>query len=268
MSVSTEPLNVERLVREFSRLGVTDGEVLMVHSSLSALGRVEGGAPAVVEALRQVLGETGTLVVPAFTPQIADPQPGADPRDQAAARARAAVPVFADDTPTPMGAIASAVLATAGRRRSSHPQASVAVLGAAAADITARQPLGYAVGENSPFSRMAELGGKILLIGVGHNRSSFLHHAESRLATHRTKLRRFPFHIEGQRVWVEVPDVGDDNNTFFPMVGAEFTESGPVTTGVVGEADCQLFTIEPYVQFAAARFAELLRSRPEDSPSR
>lgn len=258
MSVSTEALNVDRLAREFARLGVAGGEVLMVHSSLSALGRVEGGALAVVEALRRVLGEAGTLVVPTFTPQIADPHPGADAADQAVARARAAVPVFTDDTPTPMGAIATAVLATAGRLRSTHPQASVAALGAAAGDITATQPFAYAVGEHSPFSRMAELCGKILLIGVGHNRSSFLHHAESRLATHRTKLRRFPFHIEGQRVWVEVPDVGDDNNTHFPTVGTEFAQSGPVIRGTVGEAACQLFAIGPYVDFAAARLAEKL----------
>ncbi|WP_409182846.1 AAC(3) family N-acetyltransferase [Amycolatopsis sp. VS8301801F10] len=52
-------------------LGVSGG-VVIVHSSLSALGRVEGGADAVVRGL---LKAAGTVVVPAFTPQVADPFP-------------------------------------------------------------------------------------------------------------------------------------------------------------------------------------------------
>ena len=44
----------------------------MVHSSLSSLGRVLGGAPAVVHALLAALGPDGTLVMPA-SPEVSDP---------------------------------------------------------------------------------------------------------------------------------------------------------------------------------------------------
>ena len=40
---------------------------LMVHSSLSALGEVEGGANTVIGALLEAIGPTGTLAMPAMS---------------------------------------------------------------------------------------------------------------------------------------------------------------------------------------------------------
>ncbi|ATY16183.1 aminoglycoside N(3)-acetyltransferase [Amycolatopsis sp. AA4] len=175
----------------------------MVHSSLSALGSVEGGAEAVV---RGVLGVAGTVVVPAFT-----------------------------------------------------PQASVAAVGARAAEVTSRQPLGYAVGRGSPFEWLSRAGARIVLLGVGHDRNSFLHYAESLVPHHRRKVRRFPYLVDGERVWVRTDDVGDDNGRFFPQVGAEFGETGGVRRGKIGDADCQVMDCVPFVGFARRRLAELLR---------
>ena len=47
-------------------LGLKRGDCVLLHSALASLGRVEGGADAVVDAFLAVLGETGTLVVPTF----------------------------------------------------------------------------------------------------------------------------------------------------------------------------------------------------------
>ncbi len=66
------------LVRDLRALGVAAGQVLMVHSSLSGLGRVLGGAPAVVRALLAAVGPDGTLVMPAFSPEVSDPARWAD----------------------------------------------------------------------------------------------------------------------------------------------------------------------------------------------
>ena len=49
------------------------GSVVLVHTSLSALGWVCGGAQAVVEALLDALGPDGTLVVPTHTGSNSDP---------------------------------------------------------------------------------------------------------------------------------------------------------------------------------------------------
>ena len=55
------PATVESLQAELSALGVRAGMVLLVHSSLSAMGWVCGGAVAVIIALQEVLGASGTL---------------------------------------------------------------------------------------------------------------------------------------------------------------------------------------------------------------
>src|SRR5277367_3843124 len=64
---SWPPVTGERLVRDLRELGVEPGQTLLVNASLSNIGWVEGGAPAVVAALREVVGPAGNVVVPAGT---------------------------------------------------------------------------------------------------------------------------------------------------------------------------------------------------------
>lgn len=253
-------ITASELASEFRALGVSRGDILMVHSSLSSVGTVDQGATAVVQALLDSVGATGTIVVPTFTTDVVtDPFPRATGvADSHVRAARDAVPLFADSMPTRMGAIPTAVLAHPDRLRSSHPQASVAAIGPAAAEITGRQPLAYAIGAGSPFDRMRQMRAKILLIGVGHNRNTFLHHAESYIPHHRRKLRRFPYLLEGERLWVEAPDVGDDNDTYFPLVGDEYGRTGETRVGFVGAADCQLLRSYPFIEFATRRLGELV----------
>ena len=254
-----EPLDADRLAGEFEACGVPRGAVVIVHSSVSAFGHVHGGAAAIVEALLRRLGDTGTLVAPTFTPQVADPHPRAagigDPRVD---DARRGVPLFHDALPTPMGMVPNAVLAHPDRLRSRHPQASVAAIGRHAAEITADHPLAYALGKDSPFDRMYCLGAYILLLGVGHNRNSFLHYAESLVPQHRRKLRRFPLTVRDERLWAEVPDVGDDNSTYFPRLGAEAEAAGLVRTRTIGAAACRLMEAVPFVDAARLRLNQLL----------
>ncbi|MET3806072.1 aminoglycoside 3-N-acetyltransferase [Nakamurella sp. UYEF19] len=243
-------------------LGVHRGDVLMVHASLSAFGVVQDGAQGIVDSIRAAVGRSGTIVVPTFTPQIADPAPEVTGARSLEVRARReAVPVFWSDTPSQMGAVAETLRRSTGTLRSSHPQVSVAAQGPAAAEIIARQSLGYAVGAESPFAAVRRLGGRILLLGVGHNRNTFLHHAESLSILHRHKLRRFPMIIGAERVWVEVPDVADDLDTLFPRIGAEFEELGTSSVSLVGQASCRLLDADSFVRFATPRFGFYLHEQ-------
>lgn len=55
------------LVADLKNLGIGNGDVVLVHSSLSRIGYVQGGAETVIESLIEAVGENGTIVMPAFT---------------------------------------------------------------------------------------------------------------------------------------------------------------------------------------------------------
>ncbi|MEV7723219.1 AAC(3) family N-acetyltransferase [Streptomyces sp. NPDC087917] len=254
-------IGTTELVAGWRRVGVREGATLMVHASLSSLGRVEGGAGTVVASLREAVGPAGTVAVPAFTWEVADPDPEhvGVPDPEVAAR-RAAVPLFGPGLPVTraLGAVPEALRSLPQSLRSAHPQASVAAVGARAAEITEGQSLGFALGRNSPFGRLHDLDAHILLIGVGHDRNSFLHHVESLLPRPRLKVRRFPMEVAGERVWVETPDVGDDNGTHFPVLGAAFERHAGIAEVKVGGAACRLLPARALVDFAAPLLQRLL----------
>jgi aminoglycoside 3-N-acetyltransferase len=255
----TAGLSAEDLLEGWRRAGVETGMHLVVHSSLSGLGAVCGGAATVVASIRDAVGADGTVVVPSFTPQVSDPEPDRRGVPDAAVRARRdAVPVFTPALPSPMGAIAEAVRCLPDAVRSRHPQASVAAVGARAQAIAADQPLHFALGPGSPFARLADLDGRILLVGVGHNRNSFLHSAETLVPHRRLKLRRFPVLCGGERIWCETLDVGDDNDVHFPVVGEEFERHARTAATTVGGARVVLLSARQFVPFAVARLGELL----------
>lgn len=64
---------IDTMCRDLARLGISEGETLLVHSSLSSLGWVCGGPQAVVSALRKAVGGQGTLVMPAHSGDWSDP---------------------------------------------------------------------------------------------------------------------------------------------------------------------------------------------------
>jgi aminoglycoside 3-N-acetyltransferase len=241
------------IVRDLRRLGIRPGDCLMVHSSLARIGRVLGGAPEVVRALLESVGDHGTLVMPAFSPEVSDPAGWADTIPPAElARARASVPAFdADTTPTTMGLIPETFRRWPGVLRGAHPQVSVCARGPLAATLVDPHPLSWGQGAGSPFERLVRQDARLLLLGVGFNRATLLHFAESTLPNRRTKIRRIPLDSERGRRWIEVPDVGNDLDTHFPAIGDEFVAAGRARMGLVGSARSILCASADLVAFAA-----------------
>ena len=229
----------------------------MVHSSLSSIGWVLGGPSTVVRVLLDVLGEKGTLVMPCATPQCSDPARWTDPQLPEAwlEEAREHLPVFdRQTTPTSRGAIPEAFRTWSGILRSDHPLESVCARGPSASEVTRAHPLVFSQGREGPYGKLYELESHVLLLGVGFNRCAALHFAESLVEKRRVKNERFPILDHGRRVWVEPPDVADDNDTHFPIIGRKYVSAGRARQESIGEAQSTLFPMRDLVDFAVAYF--------------
>lgn len=233
------PVTVDRLVADLRALGVRPGSTLVVHSSLSSLGWVCGGAQAVVLALLEVLGADGTPVVPTHSGDLGDPADWVAPPVPEAwwETIRRTMPAFDRHlTPTRlMGAIPDCVLRHPDVRRSDHPQVSFAAVGRHAARVTNGHRLAFGLGEGSPLAQVYDLDGDVLLVGVDHDRNTSLHLAEYR-ATWPAKQKRTtasPLTVEGERRWVTYADVDIDSDDFLAL-GAALVPT--MVEGRIGEA--------------------------------
>jgi len=136
---------------------------------------------------------------------------------------------------------------------------SICALGPAAPRITRDHPLTFSEGKDGPFGRLYELDTWILLIGVGFNRCTALHFAESLVENRRVAKVRFPTLENGQRRWREVENVADDNDTHFPIVGRDYSGTGEVAAGLIGKGPSTLFPMRGLVDFAVSYFQAALQ---------
>ncbi|BCY13146.1 aminoglycoside N(3)-acetyltransferase [Actinoplanes sp. L3-i22] len=250
-----EPRTRASLAADFRALGVPRGGILLIHTSLSSLGWVSGGALAVVQALLDVLGPDGTLVVPSQTANNRDPSTWSSPPPREWwPSIRATLPGFDPDrTPSVgVGVITEQVRTWPGAVRSTHPQTSYAALGPRAKELMHDHHTDCHHGEESPLAKLAAAGASTLLLGVGFAKTTAFHLAEYRLPAPARRIYACAVRTpEGGRRWLEYEDVVLDDRDF-ARLGADFeADSGAVTAGRVGSAWCRLFPIDGAVSYAA-----------------
>jgi aminoglycoside 3-N-acetyltransferase len=251
------PATIGSLADDLGRLGLREGSTVLVHSSLSALGWVVGGAEAVVLGLEKALGSEGTLMMPAYSMNGPEPSawqnpPVPEPWWQTI---REEWPPFDRDLSPSLrlGAIAETFRKQRGTERSLHPNDSFCARGPNARRLLDHHSLDDGLGEGSPLGRLYDLRGEVLLLGVDHSSNSSFHLAEYRAkwpSKPISRTRRARMTRDGSVVSVDFRDL-DLSSDDFGQLGEDLeAETAVVKIGRVALATGRLMEQRTAVDFA------------------
>jgi len=141
---------------------VEKGDILLVHSALSSMGDVEGGADTVADAFLEAVGSGGTVVMSTLTGWFS--------------------PFDAKTSPSAVGKISEVFRKRPQTKRSLHPVHSVAACGRYAEYITSsHENCETGCGKGTPYDKIRELGGKVVLLGVDNDRNTMMHSLEEEI---------------------------------------------------------------------------------------
>ena len=259
-----EPVFLTRadLCRDLTTLGVSRGDLVMVHAAMRQVGRLLHGPDVLIAALREAVGPRGTVA--AYTDWDGAYDELLDDEGRVPEAWCAHVPPFDAQGSRAIrdhGVLAEFLRTTPGALRSGSPGASVAALGAQAAWLTADHPLDYGYGPGSPLAKLVEARGKVLMVGAPLDTLTLLHHAEhlARLPHKRVRRYEVPLSTPDGVVWRMVeefdtarPVVDGLAEDYFADLAEAFLASGQGRRGVVGRAPSVLLDAAPLCAFAVA----------------
>lgn len=155
--------NKQQLKDQLKSMGLKGDETILIHSSMKAIGAVDGGADTVLDAWMEYFKD-GLLLLPTHTWKTVN----------------ADNPVYNPyTTPSCVGLLTNMFMKRDGVIRSLHPTHSMSGYGKNAAEYLAGEEY-----NNTPctpggcYDRLKEVGGKVLLVGVGHERNTYIHSVE------------------------------------------------------------------------------------------
>jgi len=241
------------LKEEFKKIGLIEGMHIIVHSSLSKIGWVTGGAVSVIQALMDVITKEGNIIMPAHSGDYSDPIHWSNPPvpEEWIDDIKENMPAFRKKvTPTRgIGIIPEIFRTFPDVKRSYHPCFSFTAWGKDADYITSEHSLNYGLGDDSPLGKLYELDGYVLLIGADYDRNTSFHLSEIRSGVRDDFANGAPILVEGKRVWKEFKDI-EFASDVFNKIGEAFEKENDIIKGKIGLADTKLFKQRTAVDFA------------------
>ncbi len=243
------PATRSSLSADLAHLGVQQGDVLMVHASLRAVGPVTGGANVIAQALLDAIGPIGTLTAyvdfEPFYEEGDEEIPSFDKRIAQAARDH--------------GVLHETMRTWPGALRSDHPDAGVVAIGALASWIVADHPFQYGYGEGSPFEKILQQHGRVLMMGAPLDTITLLHYAEHKAQIPGKRVRRYRRLLPGVHgpEWVDFEEFETGEpvheklpSNCFELIAADYLAENRGSRGTIGAAESSLFDGPDLVKFA------------------
>lgn len=248
------PVSKADITDGLRRLGVSAGDVMMAHSSLSSFGWVDGGAEAVIDACLQAVGPEGTVAMPTLCQK---------------AEGRRFEVWDPSRSPSDVGEVTDVFWRRRGALRSDHATHSVAAIGPLAREITEGHATAHgrpgpwgppAFGHGSPWERLYEFNARYVFLGVTFRVNTMRHYIQSRLIAEALgqapAMRRCEFEDQVNG-WLK-PGMwpGYDGE----KMQARLAQEGLVTYTDIGAAGCRSLRTQYMVDNALA----ILRAEPEN----
>ncbi len=153
---AASPLTTSDLASDLRQAGIAEGDAVMVHSSLSQIGRVKDGADTVIQSIIDTVGPNGTVMMPCYNS-------AADVEEAMREGRTIDLRTIKPNT----GLVTDRFRQWPGVWRSSHPFSSVCAWGARADYIVADHAKHPRVcHEDSPIARQLELNTTVIGLGV------------------------------------------------------------------------------------------------------
>ncbi len=159
-------LNEAKIREALESCGAFNADLLLVHSSLSACGSIDGGPTTVINALRSWITDRAALALPTHTWSYPD--------------ATGVAPLYDfRSTPSLVGTITNYYWRQPGVVRSQHPSHSLAVSGPGAEELCRDHELRETpCGPGTPYLRIAEGNSSVLMFGATMDSYTLYHTAE------------------------------------------------------------------------------------------
>ncbi|MGV3517722.1 aminoglycoside N(3)-acetyltransferase [Luteitalea sp.] len=260
----------DQLARDARALGIRDGDLLMVHASVRAVGPVAGGPDQIHLALKDAVGDSGSIFMYASCPAYYDEVGRGDHAPEFEAELLETLPAFDAATARAArdnGALVELLRTWPGTVANDHVVRFIC-RGPHADALFAPQAWTYAYGADTPLARFAALGGRLLLLGSDHDQVTFLHHAEHLVDVPGKRIVRYmvPRLVDGQRVWTpcEEFDTSEPAHSAWPEdMFRRITDAYLADTenagGRIGQARCHVIDAQPFLAFALDVLASLVR---------
>lgn len=226
-------VSFDELVLNFQKIGLISGDVLLVHSSYKSFGGVEGGPQTVIDAIRSILTDGGTLIVPTFNYDFCDGKP-----------------FDIKKTSSKMGIISELVRTDSNSKRTLDPVFSFAILGKHR-DYLADLKSEHSFGPDSIFAKLRELDAKIMIIGLTYNESmTFFHHIEEIQGCDYRYFKEFKGTItnyddvkQDGKIVLFVRDIERGVQNAVDKMGSIMEQEGIVKNTIIGESEIKIMNV-------------------------